>query len=78
MTTNPTQKNPSPQVPPPICPHCSGEIALLDRYAWECPPFLLLGFLCPHCRVSLHMTVMPAQVMQPDERPPLGGPRIVS
>jgi hypothetical protein len=59
-----------------LCPHCGDKIDTLERYNWNCPPFLMLGFLCPTCKTIVHMTLIPAQIIEGEPSAP--GPRIVA
>lgn len=58
--TNPTQQSQIPEVKPPLCPHCEGELGALEKFQWgNEPPLIIFGAHCPHCRVLLHMQFVP-------------------
>lgn len=61
-----------------MCPHCGGAMDTLERFNWNCQPFLMMGFLCPLCKTVVHMTLIPMQVVEGNGEPKPPGPRIVS
>lgn len=58
---------------PPICPHCTGELAGCAVYMWQVEGGVITAIYCPHCRKALHFQYFPLAVAR-QEQPRIARP----